>query len=127
MLKEMNDCEEKIKNVTGESKKLFRAPYGDYNEDVVSLAQDAGYLVIQWDVDSLDWKDLSTEEISARVNGNVKNGSIMLFHNGAKNTVAALKSLIPKLKEKGYEFVRVGDLIYHSDFTVDKNGEQSAY
>ena len=127
MLKEMNDCEEKIKNVTGESKKLFRAPYGDYNEDVVSLAQDAGYLVIQWDVDSLDWKDLSTEEISARVNGNVKNGSIMLFHNGAKNTVAALKSLIPKLKEKGYEFVRVGDLIYHSDFIVDKNGEQSAY
>ncbi len=127
ILKEINVCEEKIKNVTGESKKLFRAPYGDYNEEVTGLAKDAGYKTIQWDVDSLDWKDLSVEEISARVIGNVKNGSIILFHNGAENTVEALENILPKLKEQGYEFVKVGDLIYHEDYTVDKNGEQSSY
>ncbi|MDP4118045.1 MAG: polysaccharide deacetylase family protein [Bacillota bacterium] len=127
VINEINNCEGKIEKVTGKSLKLFRAPYGDYNDKVVALAKEQGYLTIQWDVDSLDWKDLSADEIVARVKSNVKSGSIILCHNGAKNTVAALKILIPELKKEGYQFVKVGDLVYHEDYTIDNSGEQSKY
>ncbi len=127
IINEINKCEEKIKNVTGTSLKLFRAPYGDYNDKVVALGRENGYEVIQWDVDSLDWKDLSTDEIVARVKSGTKKGSIILFHNGAKNTVPALKKLLPELKKDGYEFVKVSELIYKKDYTIDKSGEQKKY
>ena len=47
----------KVKELTGTEMKLFRAPYGDYNNMVVGTARECGYYTIQWDVDSLDWKD----------------------------------------------------------------------
>lgn len=124
IIKELNGCEEKIKSVTGTSPKLFRAPYGDYTSDLVKIAGEQGYFTIQWDVDSLDWKDLSSEEIISRVKNNIKNGSIILFHNGAKNTPEAIKALIPQLKAEGYQFVKVGDLIYRENYKTDHNGEQ---
>ena len=121
---DINSCEEKIKNVTGESKKLFRAPYGEYNDTVVKASRDAGYEVIQWDCDSLDWKDLSAEEITKRVTSKVKNGSIILLHNGAKNTPSALEQILPQLKEKGWSFVKVSELIYDDNYKIDHAGKQ---
>ena len=65
-----------------------------------------GYYTIQWDVDSLDWKDLTANDIYNRVTQKTKNGSIILFHNAAKNTPEALPKILEKLKNDGYEFVR---------------------
>lgn len=121
---EVTDCESKIKNVTGVEKKLFRAPYGEYNDKVVKTAREAGFKTIQWDVDSLDWKDLSADEITQRVMSKVQNGSIILFHNGAKNTPEALKILLPKLSEQGYKFVSVSELVYPDGYKVDAKGRQ---
>lgn len=117
-------CEEKIKTVTGESKMLFRPPYGEYNDTVVNSARSSGYEVIQWDCDSLDWKDLSADEIEKRVMSKVKNGSIILMHNGAKNTPEALAQILPKLKEKGYSFEKVSELIYKDNYKIDHSGKQ---
>ncbi len=124
MITEITACEEKISNITGSSKKLFRAPYGEYTDDVIKTASANGYKVIQWDVDSLDWKDLSVDEICVRVTDKIKNGSIILFHNGAANTPAALEKLLPILKEKGFEFVPVSELIYHDNYYIDHEGKQ---
>lgn len=124
MITEITACEEKISNITGASKKLFRAPYGEYTDDVIKTASANGYKVIQWDVDSLDWKDLSVDEICVRVTDKIKNGSIILFHNGAANTPAALEKLLPILKEKGFEFVPVSELIYHDNYYIDHEGKQ---
>lgn len=74
--------------------------------------------------DSLDWKNLSASEITSRVTNRVKPGSIMLFHNGAKNTPEALPQVIEKLQADGYTFVKASDLIYKENFTIDHSGKQ---
>lgn len=127
ILKELEECEQKIEKVTGKTTKLFRPPYGDYDSELVLAARNNGFEVIQWDVDSLDWKDLSPEEIVSRVESRVKDGSVVLFHAGTKHTPEALKILLPRLKERGYSFVRVSELIYKEKFSINAEGEQIKY
>ena len=75
-------------------------------------------------VDSLDWKNLSAADIQTRVLSSVTNGSIILFHNAAMNTPAALPGIIEKLQADGYELVTVNDLIYKNNYTLDNTGRQ---
>ncbi len=75
-------------------------------------------------VDSLDWKNLSAADIQTRVLSGVTNGSIILFHNAAMNTPAALPGIIEKLQADGYELVTVNDLIYKNNYTLDNTGRQ---
>lgn len=74
--------------------------------------------------DSLDWKDLAPETIIDRVTTKVKPGSIVLFHNAAKNTPAALPKILEKLIADGYKIVPVSELIYKENFSVDVSGKQ---
>ena len=87
---QLNTCNEKIAAITGVTPILFRPPYGDYNDSVVATVRECGMYCIQWDVDSLDWKDPTPDQICQRVLKRVQPGSIVLFHNAAKNTPAAL-------------------------------------
>lgn len=113
-----------IKRVTGVVPTLFRAPYGSYSDAVIEVAGENGAYVIQWDVDSLDWKNLSASEIAKRVLGGVKSGSIILMHNDGKHTPEALPIILEGLKAKGLEPVTISELIYHDDFTIDHTGKQ---
>lgn len=121
---EITKCEEKIKAVTGTVIKLFRPPYGEYNDNVIKTARELGYATIQWDVDSLDWKELSPQAMTERVITRVKNGSICLFHNGLKNTPVALEIILDKLTKDGYKFTKVSELIYTDNYTIDPSGKQ---
>ena len=94
---EVNTCADKIEAVTGTRPTLFRCPYGEYNDTVVSTINGLGMHVIQWDVDSLDWKGLSSDEITSRVLTRVQPGSIVLFHNAAEHTPEALAGITEKL------------------------------
>lgn len=122
---DINKCNEKLKKLTGKEPDLFRAPYGDYNNDVVRGAKSLSMFTIQWDVDSLDYKDLSVEDIKKRVIPKVQNGSIVLFHTDTLCTAKALPSIIKELKEKGYELVTVSELIYKENYIIDHSGKQS--
>lgn len=113
-----------IKAVTGEEVTLFRPPYGDYDDLLIETAERLGLYTIQWDVDSMDWKNLSAAEIAARVTSGVKNGSIVLFHNNGLHTAEALPAVIADLKEKGFTFVRIDDLIYKDGYYIDADGRQ---
>ena len=84
----------RIEQLSGQKCVLFRPPYGDYNDKVVKTAAEVGQYVIQWDVDSLDWKGLTAENICDRVMRKIQNGSIILLHNDTKYTVSALPTLI---------------------------------
>ena len=121
---EIKACDDKIFNLTGQKHNLFRAPYGEYNDNVILAAQSVGNLVIQWDVDSLDWKDPSPEQMMDNVTKKVRSGSIMLFHSGTKNTLSALPAIIEKLQREGYELVPVSNLVYREGFTLDHTGRQ---
>ncbi len=124
MEQQLQSCNEKIAAITGETPTLFRPPYGDYNDSVIRTVRNCGMYAIQWDVDSLDWKDPTPEEICQRVLKRVQPGSIILFHNAAKNTPAALPSVIEGLIRQGYEIVPVSQLIYREDFVMDHTGRQ---
>jgi polysaccharide deacetylase family sporulation protein PdaB len=113
-----------IESVTEKKPELFRAPYGEYSDALLSVAESLGLYTIQWDVDSLDWKDLSSGEITARILGRVQPGSIVLMHNDGKNTLAALPAVIEGLKNKGYTFKTVGEMIYKDNYEIDHTGRQ---
>ncbi len=125
MSEQLRVCNEKIAAVTGKTPTLFRCPYGDYNDQVIEAVESAGMQSIQWDVDSLDWKEQSTvESIVTRVTGKVKPGSIILFHNDAKYTPQALPMILEKLIAEGYTFVKVADLVATENYTIDNSGMQ---
>ena len=123
---ELMKVHEKVQTLTGYEMFLFRPPYGDYDNAVVSVANDCGYYTIQWDVDSLDWKDYVTDSIVKTVceHKHLGNGTIILCHNGAKYTAQALDTLITTLKEKGYTFVPVSELIYKDGYHMNHEGRQ---
>ena len=121
---DVSACNEKIQAVTGQSPTLFRCPYGEYDDHVVSAINSMGMHVIQWDVDSLDWKDLSAKEIYERVTSRAAPGSICLFHNAALHTPEALPSIIEYLLSEGYSIVPTSPLIYTENYTIDHTGRQ---
>ena len=113
-----------IERATGHKTNLFRAPYGDYNNLLIDTAKDMGLYTIQWDVDSLDWKNLSATEIALRIVNGAKNGSIILCHNNGLHTAKSLPIVFSTLKNRGYEFVPIGELIYKENYTIDTSGKQ---
>ena len=125
---DLNTCNDKIEAITGVRPTLFRCPYGEYDDHVINAVRAMGMEPIQWDVDSLDWKDLSAEEITKRVTSKVQPGSIVLFHNAALHTPEALPSIIETLLQDGYTFVPISELIvdgaYGEDYTIDHTGRQ---
>lgn len=127
---EIMSVHEKVKELTGYEMEVFRPPYGDYNNTVVDVVNQCGYYCVQWDVDSLDWKDYGAESIISTVCGHkhLGNGSIILCHNGAKYTAAALDTMITNLKSEGYEFVTLSELLhkgeYGRDYKMNHEGRQ---
>ncbi len=75
-------------------------------------------------IDSLDWKDISTEQIVERVTRNVKPGSIVLFHNNANHVEEYLPLILEKLQSEGYKIVPVGKLIMKKNYHMDSTGKQ---
>ena len=114
---------DKIEAVTGVRPTLFRCPYGEYDDNVVGTVNGMGMQVIQWNVDSLDWKDLDAGEIYDRVTARMEPGSIVLFHNAAKHTPEALPSIIENLLSNGYKIVPVSEILLKGEFDMDHTGK----
>lgn len=123
---ELLSCNDKIAKITGETPTLFRPPYGDYSNEVLDCAKNCGMQTIQWDVDSLDWKDPTVEQMVERVTSHVQNGSIVLFHNGATNTPTALPTILERLQSDGYAIVPISELVLKDNYTIDNTGKQIA-
>lgn len=123
---ELSTSKKKITNVTGKEVKLFRAPFGSYNNQVLSVAEKQNLKTIQWDVDSLDWKGISAEKIAANVLKKVQSGSIILCHNNADHIVDALPTIITTLKSRGYKFVTISELLLDGNTRIDHTGRQIA-
>lgn len=122
--REIRDSASKIQAVTGTRPTLFRPPSGSYNTTVVELIEEEGLYPIQWDCDSIDYKNPTPQQMKERIFKKLRSGSIMLFHSGAKNTPAALPMIIEAIQEKGYRFVPVSQLIYKDNYTLDHEGRQ---
>lgn len=121
---ELVDSKSLITNITGKEVKYFRPPYGAYNNELLDIAESVGLTTIQWNIDSLDWKGLSAQTIAEKVLGQLKNGSIILMHNNADHVVEALIMVLARLNQLNYKVTSIGDLVYQSNYSIDKNGMQ---
>ena len=124
IVKDININDANIRRITGEGTKLFRFPGGYYNDEAVDIVNKMGLCSIQWDVDSIDWKEQGADLEYERIIKKTKSGSILLFHNTAKYTPDNLPRIIKELKGNGFEFVKVGDLIYKENYYIDSAGVQ---
>ena len=126
VLEELAGNQKMITEITGYQPKLFRFPFGEYNNQNVILVREQGYAPIQWSIDSLDWKEmLSKDDIVRRVTDNLHNGAIILCHNNGQWTAEAIAEIIPYALEKGYSFLPIGEMIYPDISAVDQQGRQS--
>lgn len=111
-------CEEAIVKSGGKRPTLFRPPEGVRNAVVTGVCQKAGYRTVYWTLDTLDWTGASAASIERAILSGVKDGSIILCHDyivGGGHTVEAMRSVIPRLIEEGYEFVTVSKLLGIAD------------
>ncbi len=123
---EIQTVHEKVLDLTEVEMRLFRVPYGSYDDNVIRNIEACGYYPIQWSVDSLDWKDYGAENIIETVLGSkeLKNGAIILLHNGTKYTAEALDGLLCELEKREYQMVPVSKLIYKKGYYLDVTGRQ---
>ena len=123
---EITSSKQAIEKVTDTAVTLFRPPFGDYDDLLIDTVSSLGLYSIQWDVDSLDWKDLSADKIAARVVKGVKSGSIILCHNNGLHTAESLPLIFSPLLSQGYEVVKISDLIYKENYEILPDGRQKA-
>lgn len=123
-VEQITKCSDRINKITGKPTTLYRGPYGEYNNTVIKAAEDNKHTMIQWNIDSLDYKGLTGEQMWERIEPKLAKGSIILMHNGTENTALSLDIIINNIKEKGYDLVTVSELIYKDNYTIDNNGVQ---
>jgi polysaccharide deacetylase family sporulation protein PdaB len=115
--KEIQRTQQAILEATGVTPDLMRAPYGAISKAVLSSIHDESMKHVYWTIDTRDWAGTPVAEMHANVLENINPGAIILLHSfgGRKNaieqTIELLPSLIEDLREKGYEFVTVEQLI----------------
>jgi len=113
-----------VQELTGTCATLFRPPFGAYDNNVIETAHACGLEAVQWSIDSLDWKDLTAQEIYDRVMKDISGGDIVLFHNNGLHTAEALPAVLEAYKELGLTVVSVSDLLLKEDHYTDINGVQ---
>ena len=125
-IEELEKSNDKIEKITGSRTNIYRTPYGEYNETVIKAAQDKGYYTIQWSLDTLDYTGISGNEMWNRIKDKIGAGDIILMHNGTDNTANSLNMILKNIKDKNLEIVKVSDLIYKDNYTIDVNGVQNS-
>jgi len=121
---ELRKCSDLVKSITGEPTTLFRPPYGEYNDAVVRISREEGYECVQWNVDSLDWKNLGTENMVRQCTKAVNPGDIVLFHNDSKYILEALPQILEYYTQAGYRIIPVSQILLQGETWIDHAGKQ---
>lgn len=121
---ELRKCSELVRTITGQPTTLFRPPYGEYNDAVVRVSREEGYECVQWNVDSLDWKNLGAQNMIRQCTKSVNPGDIVLFHNDSKYILEALPEILAYYTEAGYKIVPISQLLLQGETWIDHTGKQ---
>lgn len=121
---EIEYVNDRVESLTGNRPTYFRAPFGDYNDRLMSTVEEMDMIGVQWSIDSLDWKGLSAKQIYDRIVPKAKSGDIVLFHNNSDHVLDALPMVLTALRSQGFRFVTLKELVATKNFTVDNNGIQ---
>lgn len=111
--KDLLHAREVFKKMGYEDITLLRTPSGHFNKEIIELAEELNYQVVYYNVDTNDWKNPGTDFIIDQVMKQTENGDIILLHasDSAKQTPDALKKILPGLKNKGFDFISITEMI----------------
>ena len=121
---EITSVNKKVYDLTGKTPTYFRAPFGDYANNLMTCLEDMNMVGVQWSIDSLDWKGLGVKEITQRIVPKAKSGDIVLFHNNSDHVLDALPVILESLKNKGFKFVALSEMVMTDNYYVDSHGVQ---
>jgi len=127
MQRQLQQNQQRLSSVCPEAQpRLFRPPFGAYNDTVLKVAEDQMNLItVQWSIDSLDWKEeVSADYIVNRVTTLLHPGAIILFHNNAPHTPEALPRILDHLQDEDYRTVTVSELLHPPPYEIDHRGRQ---
>lgn len=125
IVSELNAFESVIEPITGKRTNLFRAPYGEYNDNVIKTVRENGYEPVQWNIDTIDWRsERSVQTILDTVLKKLSDGAIILSHNNGYKIEQYLPTLIESALAQGYQFVTVSELLLSGNTVIDVNGVQ---
>lgn len=108
---EIKTCGEVIRSITGKAPHLFRPPGGDYNRQVAQVTVALDYTMVLWTDDPGDYANPGDDIITSRLLNRVSSGGIILVHDGSTQTLTALPKIIKNLKDRGYKFVTVDEML----------------
>lgn len=114
---EVTSTDRELLRITGRHTRYFRAPYGSVDSQVITQLGRMGYTVVNWSVDSSDWRSIPSAQVVKNVLSNVRPGAIILQHCAGNDkeiltgTVAALPVIIHRLRAAGYGFATVPALL----------------
>ncbi len=115
LIREIEACADTVYELSERQTTLFRPPEGYCTEEISAVASAMDYRIILWNIDTRDWDKAGADEIASQVLTDVQSGDIILFHDSVSRrdpqTLQALKMIIPALKERGFQFVTVSELI----------------
>ncbi len=114
VVKAIDGCDDAIYHHNEYSTRLLRPPGGRYDSNVLKLCALRDYTVVLWSIDTRDWAGTSAAEIENNIFQNIKDGDIILMHDYVSrrsHTEESLENVIPRLKQMGYRFVTVSELI----------------
>lgn len=122
----LENLTQRISRLTDSETTLYRFEDGNYDNAAIQLVQESGGYPVQWNINSMDWKDYGTQDILERIlnSRQLQNGSILLFHAGTAYTAQALPDLIDSLEDQGYQPVPISELIWTHSYSMDENGVQ---
>ncbi|TCS96469.1 polysaccharide deacetylase family protein [Hazenella coriacea] len=113
---QINRTNQEVYNLIGKKPLLFRPPYGAINKRVENQIGGKGIKVVNWSVDTNDWRGRSSKQILDTVKSEIEPGGIILQHSSGgdklQGSMEALPEIIKYLKAQGYEFVTIDELIY---------------
>ena len=121
---ELRKTSDLVQSITGQPTTLFRPPYGEYNDTVVRVSREEGYECVQWNVDSLDWKNISAQDMISRCTKNLSPGDIVLFHNDSKYILEALPAILEYYQQAGYNIIPVSQILLKGKTWIDHAGTQ---
>ncbi len=121
---EIELASQNIKLITKDDSNLYRPPYGQYNKEVIEICDELGYKVVNWSLDSLDWKEFGHNYVVNNVTKNAQSGSIVLFHTSVRGIDKYVDETLNNLENDGYEIVSINELIYQDNYVIDSNGIQ---
>lgn len=115
--RDISRAQQVIKDVSGQSTDLLRPPNGEFNKNVLKVADKMNHTIVQWSINPNDWKNPGVDQITESVVSKAKGGDIVLLHasDSVKQTRDALEGIIQQLKQDGYTFTTVGELIANTE------------